>query len=385
MTDTLRWDDVSSLIHNEAAPCVSVYLPTHRVSDGRDLQDPIRLRHLLDAAEAELLELGARGPDAAAILEPARAVQLAGEDFWRAQGEGLAVHLAPGTSAVRRLADSVPELVVVGDRFHVSPLLALLARDCAFLVLALSQKSVRLLECTRHDWAEVPLPGAPLTLAEVLAFDDLERERTFHVAARGGPGAVAIMHGQSVGGEADKALLERWVRAVDEGVAPVLAGRREPLVLAGVAYEQAMFRQVTRYPAVLDRGVDGNPEQERPDELQRLAWPLVEPGCDAAVADAVDRFARAAAHGGRAASGVADVLAAAEQGRVDTVLLPVGEQRWGRVGPSGAVESHPRREAGDEDLLDRIAVATLRTGGQVLPVDRDRVPGPGPAAAILRY
>ena len=46
---------------------------------------------------------------------------------------------------------------------------------------------------------------------------------------------------------------------------------------------------------------------------------------------------------------------------------------------------HDQRQPGDEDLLDRAAVHTLLTAGTIFAVPPQQVPGPGPAAALLRY
>jgi hypothetical protein len=77
---------------------------------------------------------------------------------------------------------------------------------------------------------------------------------------------------------------------------------------------------------------------------------------------------------------------AALQGRVDTLFVAAGEQRWGTADPRTLqVTIHDLPQPGDEDLLDRAAVHTLLTSGTVFAVPVQQVPGPGPAAVLLRY
>ena len=58
----------------------------------------------------------------------------------------------------------------------------------------------------------------------------------------------------------------------------------------------------------------------------------------------------------------------------------------GRRRPAtGQVAMHDQPQPGDEDLLDRAAVHTLLASGTVYAVPAAQVPGPGPAAALLRY
>ena len=245
--------------------------------------------------------------------------------------------LAPGWSRVFRLPEEFGELVVVADRFHVKPLLPLLTVGHRFYVLALSQNQVRLLEGNPHDVQEVELADVPQSLRDALRYDDLEKELGLHVAGRGGPGARAVFHGHGAGGEVDKALLERFLRQVDDELREVLKTETAPLVLAGVDYEQAMFRQLSRYPHVLGEGIGGNPEQLRPAELHERARAIVEPVFARARQQAAQRYLEAAGRGQGAVSAVPEVVRAAVQGQVDTLFVAVGEQRWGTrpASPSG--------------------------------------------------
>jgi hypothetical protein len=384
MADLLRLEHLRELAGHQGGPCVSVFLPSHRMTPDSG-QDPIRLRNLLDEAEQRLLAGGLRAPVAREVLQPGRDLLGSGW-FWSYQSDGLAVFLAPGWSRVFRLPQEFPELVVVAGRFHVKPLLALLAAGGRFYVLALSQHQVRLLEGTPHGVQEVELAGVPRSLRETLEYDELEKELGLHIAGRGGPGARAVFHGHGIGGEVDKVLLERFLRQVDDGLQEILKAGTAPLVLAGVGYEQAMFRQLTRYPHVLADGIGGNPEQLRAADLHGRAWAIVEPVFTQARRQAVQRYQQAAARGRGAASDVTQVVHAALQGRVDTLFVAAGQQRWGTADPqTGQVTIHDQPQPGDEDLLDHAAAHTLLTAGTVYAVPIQQVPGPGPAAALLRY
>ncbi len=384
MADLLQLEQVRELIGHGGGSCVSVFLPTHRMTPDSG-QDPIRLRNLLDEAEERLVAAGLRAPVAREVLEPGRDLLTSGW-FWSYQSDGLAVFLAPGWSRSFRLPEAFDELVVVADRFHVKPLLGLLAAGQRFFVLALSQNDVRLFEGTPHGIQEAELADVPGSLRETLQYDDLEKELGLHIAGRGGPGARAVFHGQGIGGEVDKVLLQRFLRQVDDGLQQVLKTESAPLVLAGVDYEQAMFRQLTRYPHVLGEGIGGNPGQLRLADLHERAWAIVAPVFAQARQQAAQRYRQAAGRGQGAASGVAEVVQAAAQGRVDTLFVPVGEQRWGTVAPGvSRVIIHERFQLGDEDLLDRAAVDTLLRSGTVFAVPAQQVPGPGPVAALLRY
>lgn len=386
MADLFRRSDLQDLIEKVEGPVVSLLLPTHRVRTDAERQDPIRLKNLLDEAERQLLDQGLRAPEASALLEPGRALLSPGH-FWSYQGDGLAVYLAPGWSRVHRLPMSVPETVVVSGRCYVKPLLNLLFFDRRFFVLALSQADARLFEASRQWIEPVDLGETPRSLAEVLKYDVLEKQQNLHIAARGGSGARAIFHGHGSGGEVDRALLERWVTAVGRGVEHTLRGEREPLLLAGVAYERALFRNASRYPQVLEEGIEGNPDQLSAAELHERAWSIVEPLIAKDREAAAARYLEAAGRGSGAASTVQDVVRAAIEGRVDQLFVPAGTHVWGSVDPVSldvTLLGEGERNGG-EDLLDRAAVQTLLASGTVHVVPAEEIPGAGPVAALLRY
>jgi hypothetical protein len=384
MTDPLRLEDVRQLLGTSDGPRVSIYLPMEGITTS-GTHDRLVLKGALTEAEAALASDGMRSPAIAALLAPGRAL-LDDPLFWRHRSEGVAVFLAPGWHRIHRLPISPEELVFVGAHFDVKPLLGLFVDEGRYLVLALSQGGTRLFACDRGSAREVPLGETPTTLAEALRYDDLEKERQFHVAGRGGAGAPVVSHGHGVGDEVDRELLVRFLRGVDEGVRAVTEDGSRPLVLAGTATVVPVFREVTRYPAVVKEAVAGNPERLRAEELRDRAWPLVRPVFAARREAALARYQAAAGKGGAIATDDPEaVLRAAMEGRVDTLFVAVGKQRWGKVNPGArSIIVHTERLPADEDLLDVAAIDTLLTSGTVFALPSDEVPG-GTVAAILRY
>lgn len=382
MADLFRRKDVELLTGPRGGPCVSVFLPTHRMRPGTE-QDPLRLKNLLAEAEARLVQGGLRTPTARELLAPA--LDLLDEQvFWQHQSEGLALFLAPGWWRSFRLPLELPELTVVGDRFHLKPLLPLLSGDGRFYILALSQNEIRLLEGTRQGVHEVELEDVPRSLREALRYDDPQKERLFHVTGREG-GTVAVFHGHGIGGEVNKERTGRYLGLVDAGLREVLRDQRALLVLAGVEYVQAMYREVSGYPALVDVGISGNPERLRSEELHKRAWTLVEPLFRQGQNEAADRY-RELAGTGMTTGDLEESVAAAREGRVEVLFVSLSEQRWGTADTeTGRITVNEEPEPGDEDLLDLAAVRTLLGGGTVYALPSDLIPGGASVAAILRY
>ncbi len=116
----LSIDELKTLINQHQGLCVSIYMPTYQA--GTEIQqNPIRFKNLIKQAGNQLEEQGVRHTDALALLQPV--IDLDKEDFWQHQNEGLAIFLADGELYYYRLPLQVDERVVVGDRFHIKPLL----------------------------------------------------------------------------------------------------------------------------------------------------------------------------------------------------------------------------------------------------------------------
>jgi hypothetical protein len=358
-------------------------MPAHRAWP-ETRQDPIRLKNLLMEAREWLLEGGLLSTEVDETLEPAQDL-LSDGLFWGHQGDGLALFLSKGSFWRYRLQLSSEELVIVADRYHLKPLLPLLVDDGLFYVLALSQNEVRLLRATRHSVGEVELKGVPGSLAEPPGHAEPRKHLQFYIGtSESRRRRPALFHGHHPEEDAKEAIL-RYLLWVDGGVAEELKGQRAPLVLAGVGHLFPIYREVSAYPHLLEAGVAGNPEEMKPDELRDRAWEIVEPRFARARREAAARY-RQLAGTGLTSADVAEVVPAAYYGRVDTLFVAEGLQRWGYFDPQTAtayVHDEPAR--GDGDLLDLAAVQTFLTGGNVYVTDPQEMPADEPVAAVFRY
>jgi hypothetical protein len=177
MMDVLHPRELLDLIAQSRPPCVSLYLPTHRRTPARR-EDALVLRRLLDIARADLAETGLRGTEIDDLLGPAISL-LADRLFSEQQADGLAILLATDRRQCLRLPFSVPELVTVGDRFSIHPLLELLAvRD--FFVLALSHRLARLFTADPWSLRELEVDGLTGGVLADLPIDEHEESLQAH-------------------------------------------------------------------------------------------------------------------------------------------------------------------------------------------------------------
>ena len=379
---TLSHEELKSVIAAGQAPAVSIFLPTHRA--GPEIQqDSIRLKNLVKQAERQLLAESGRGASARELLAPVTNL-LDDAAFWRHQGDGLAIFRSEELFRVYRLPVSVQEFVSVSDRFYVKPLLPLLMNDARFYVLALSQKAVRLLECTRDLIQEIELPDVPQGMQEGLPIGPAPEFQRYTLPVGGPQGGR--LHGHGVGiDDADITNLTRYFHRIDDGLKNILNQADAPLVLACVEYLAPIFREAASYRHILAPIIPGNPDGLPNEELQRKAWLIVEPHVRRAQAAATAQYREGIAKG-RAGNRLSEILPAAHQGRIATLFVPLGVRRWGRFRfDSLTLEEHDEEEPGDDELLDLAAMQTMMHGGTVYGVKPEEIPGGGLLAAIYRF
>ena len=379
---------LEQLLEPHDEPCISIYVPTHRA--GREIwQDRVRLKNLLAIAEERLAAYGLRSTEARQMLQPA-ADLVDDSGFWQRQSDGLAIWMGDGQQSVCPIPRTVEELVAVGRHFHITPLLPLLDEDRSFYVLAVSQNCVRLMRCSRDAAEEVQVPGMIGSFEDLQKFIDIDATLQFHTEAAGhGPGKArdAVMHGQGAG--TDDREFKRWLsdycHLIEKPVAAYLGGGNEPLLLAATEPLQALYRQANTYPHLLAEAVEGSPDHWGPNELRNRAWPLVQPMFTRQREQAVEAYNIATGHDA-AVSDLGELLPAALDGRIATLLLSANTHRWGVFEVENRrTREHPIAEPTDEDLLNVAAVLTCRTGGNVFVLPHEKMPEGSDAAGVLRY
>jgi hypothetical protein len=271
---------------------------------------------LLDDARAALDDIGLGSTEIDGLLAPATGL-LTDRLFWEQQGDGLAILLAADRWRRLRLPFPVPELVTVGERFSIHPLVELLA-DRRFLLLALSQRLARLFTADPWSIRELEVEGLPDGVLEGLPLDQHEESLQVH-GARAGPGSEASFHGHGGAKDAAAAARERYLRAVDHALHAVLRGRSAPLIVAGVTSVVAEFAELTRHGPIIAQAA-GSPRMSA-EELDAAARVAAEPLFLRRRDEALRRYA-ALAGTGRTSGQLEEVVEAASQGRVETLFVP---------------------------------------------------------------
>ncbi len=291
--------------------------------------------------------------------------------FWTRQAHSLAVFAGPGSLRSFRLPNHLTAAVQVADRHYVKPLLRAVTFPQTAFVLALAEGSVRLLQVTPELPAlKVAVPDLPTDAASVAGKSSITDRSP---------------SGRLQGSEGQKLLLRNYARQVDHALRPVLVGQDLPLILAATEPIDAIFRSVNSYPHLAARSLEGSPEARADAELGEAARGILDGLYAEQLRELGGLFERRAGSG-RTALEINDLARAATFGAVDTLFVDIDAKLSGNIDEeSGAVTLDDLDQQGDYGVIDELCRRVILSGGTVLAVRADEVPGGGPAAAILRY
>jgi len=384
MTDRLTIESLTELTASHNAPCLSLYQPTHR-SNPDNQQDPIRFRNLLKVLDKSLQQQYSTA-EIKKLLEPFE--KLAHDPlFWNYTQDGLAVFAAPGFLRVYMLQQTMPELAIAADSFHLKPLRRFLQAVDRYQVLALSRDKFRLFEGNRDTLDEIEIADdIPQTITEALGDDLTDPRHT--VSSYGGVGGAkgAMHHGH--GGRKDTLDLddERFFSFVDRQVHEHFSKKSQlPLILASVKEHHHLFHKVSHNPYLVEQGLTVNPEGFTLDELRQRIWAVVEPQHQARQTALAEAFSEAKARE-MGDDDLQQVAEAAAIGRVDTLMIEEGRHVEGRLDhETGNVETAQLNHPEVDDVLDDLGELVEKMGGEVWIMPAEKMPGETGVAAIYRH
>jgi len=392
--------DLTLLLAQHRAPCVSLYQPTQR-SYPTDQQGPILYRNLVRQAEEAM-----RPHHPASVVQPLIrkfAALLDDLAFWTHRLDGLAVFGSPDFFHSFDLQRRMPERLVVNEAFHLKPLLRIAQSADRFQVLCLTREKVRMLQGNRDTLDEIPLNGVPATIVEALgdAVEAPQRRDNYRgsygpvgggtrpAAREPGPRPAPDRGpptGHTAKGDDAKLDAERFFHAIDRAVWERHSRDSGlPLILVTLPQHQAMFHALSHNQCLLPGGVEHNPETLSNGQLKEAVWEFLRPRNEERLAKLSEDFGTARAHG-QGDGDPAEVAKAAWAGRVGVLLVDADRRIPARFDPEkGEVRPADPGPQNGQDLLEDLAEQVLRTRGEVIVVPSRQMPTTTGAAAIFRY
>ncbi|HTU46570.1 MAG TPA: hypothetical protein VMF91_16000 [Bryobacteraceae bacterium] len=374
--------DLKTILAAEG-PCLSAYISLSTAPPNQSAKtNALEWKETLRALEPKVHQ---HGSVARELLESIRDWDgiLHGQ---QPQGRSIAVLRSPDVFRVTWIEEPVKSRAKLGPHFYIRPLLPDLTRDKTFYILALSQKNVRLLRCTARTSEEVPFP--PHVAPSFDAYMNTEKpDHLTEGRSAPGPGAGSskgVMFTVSSEREDKDEYLTHFYRQIERGVEEVLRGKNEPVVLAGVEYEVALFRSLSSNLHLAQDCVQGAPNGLKSGEMHARALDAMLRCHEKKVDEALAQYNHKVGAG--ASNRLKDVVTAAHDGRVLTLLVSDSLETTGVFDESThTVKGRETGSAEDEDLINDAAVQAILHAGQVFVVANRKMPNGAPLAAIFRF
>ncbi len=378
--------DFKVLLEKEGKDFISIYIPTH--SNGEEVKegtDILEYKNMLKNVKNRLKETGQSEKNIEKYLH--NAYQLIEEkDFWRQQLVSLAIFIGKNIFEKYKLPIRTDSLFHVGPNFYIKPLIPLFNENGQFYMLTLSRQMVKLFYCSRFSLREIELKEvAPVTQKEALKWDNPERSVQHHYGDKASQSPIYHGHGKSK--DVETTDLERFFDKVDNGLMKLLKERQIPLILVGIDSAVGTYKKISHYPALVDEFVRVDPNSKTFRELHKSAYEKVQAYLNMKREKAMYRFHKLAGTE-KTTTSVEKIIRAGYFREIDSVFLSRAKKDiWGKFDPKkNKLEIHDRFESGDEKLLNKTSIETLKNGGNVYLVDDESMPSDDAlAAALLRF
>lgn len=375
-------DFPNDIIYEKEGPFISLYQPTHRYRP-ENKQDVIRYKNLVRTIENSLKEKY-RDKELQILMKPFNDLA---EDklFWNNTTDGLAILANGNKCIVYKLKRPVEETAVVGNTFHIGPLIRNFQSDDKYHLLGLDRKEFTLFEGNRYSFEEMEIDQSIDRKAE----DVLGDERTEPYLTPGYYGGAEnnpMFHGHGGRREEVDIDAERFFRYVDKIVLDHYSNpTKVPLILVALDENQGLFRRLTNNPYLLDKGIRKDYRTLSLEDIREDAWELIEPTYLEQTKILTDRY-----NGDRpkslASDDLAEVASAILENKVGTLLMESDRVVPGKLNKeTGQLEKGSIDNPQFENVLDDLAMMMYKNNGEIVILPKGRMPSTTGVAAIFRY
>ncbi|MBK1835146.1 hypothetical protein [Roseibacillus ishigakijimensis] len=370
-------------------PCLTLWMPME--SKGAETRkNPIVFKNALADARESLSHDELNHERIGTVLSGLAPLGQGQTPYWQEQSQGLLLIAHGGGAEAYKVPFTPTPLVVKDGKPHLSPLLQTTVGNEVF-VLVVDLNQLRGYHVTRWGAQEVSLSGMPTSLEEAMKFDDPEKSLQYHATAAPARGGTEVTyHGHGVTTESTKQKkIQRFYEMVQEGLPKNLPHAEMKVVLCADRATAGHFREVVNWENLSPDVIDENVSNLRDPELVAKLCSWMEEQDRRQRLEHYARFRELLALG-QGSQDFADIVFAARMGKVETLFVREGAQRFGRLSESdGRVEVHAERHPGDYELVNQAACETALAEGAVHFISAHDVASPLPEGeaigAIYRY
>ncbi len=383
--DTISREQFLGLANVKSDRCITIYMPTHRSGfEVNEKQDRLLYKNILKNVEKQVLDSGGDKADIQQLLKPSYEL-LDDKEFWYKLDYGLALFITADSFLVKKLPISIKEEVYVNNTFYLTPIFPLLNNDIHFYVLAISKNATAFYRGTAFSIEELSIEGLPRGMDDVIHFEEKSGQRLFRAGGSPATG-IGSAHGHDAGLADEEEYVAAYLKEVDQTLwKEKLGNEKAPLLLAGVAYMAAKYRQISRYGNIVPEYLAGNYERVDThiifEKSRNMMIPFLQKPVRSALANYYNNLG-----GGTSCDDFSKVITASFFGQVENLFVKERSHAWGKFDKDrNQVTLHTEKEYGDECLVNQAIIHTIQNGGNIYVLSEEEMPDAKLLVASLRY
>jgi hypothetical protein len=386
----LSKDELAELTSYEADTCVSIFIPAH--SSGVEVNnqhDAIVLKNNLQSARKMLLDKGKNQRTVETILQEGFKL-VDDREFWNSQSEGLAIFMSEGFFKFIKMPFKVKEERYINSTFYIVPLLPMTSENEHFYLLLLSKKDANIYRGNAFGMELLEIEGLPNGMDDVIHFEEKDARQTMRRAG-GGAGRDAITgggnyHGHGTGLAEEPEYISQYLKEVDQTLwTELLSNEKAPLILAGTEAIAGSYRLISKYKNVVEKVITGNFDREEKNVIYQKVKELAAPIFEENTRKALNAYYENST-GGLTSSIPEDVIPASFYSQISDLFVVKDEHIWGTFDEvSNEIKIHEDFQEGDTCLINKAVVKTIKNGGSVHLMQRDKMPADSKVAAFMRF
>lgn len=373
----------NAFFNDKDAPMVSIYQETSRhLTDNK--RDSLVFKNLVKSVEASLMKSHSK-----ADIKPLMTMFTNIENestFWSKTKEGIAIFATLDDCIIYNFNSKTETFAVVADSFHIKPLIEYHQLEKSYQFLDVDGQSFQILEGNQHHIKTIELDESlSTTMDEMLG--KLHTDGYLTHGTYGGAGSTkATYHGH--GGKKDEVDidLERFFRRVDKLVYDNVSKiSKMPMILLSPEPHHALFFKSANNSFLEEKAIDGTYESMGSDKLMAAIESYAKIEFDNKVDSLVEKFNQSKSNE-ESSDQLTEIVRAALSGRVETILLEKNKIIAGKIDRiNKKIITKVLSDPATDDILDDLAQLVIEMGGDVLILDRKKMPTKQGAAAIYRY
>ncbi|WP_026898252.1 baeRF3 domain-containing protein [Daejeonella oryzae] len=355
--------------------CVSVIVPTHRLSPERRA-DQLEVEKAIKKAK-DLLTSKFKNSDIKQLQQSLDDL-FESIDFTK-NLEGLGIYVSPKINRAVHFPFPVEEKIMVAHKFEMRELLYYSSYEQSYMVLLLSEKGLKLFEGSWDELNEIEDQNFPKEYVEEYDYSTPSRGTSF-------AGQAQLKSFEKDKGELESIRFKDFFKSADELLTEYLKPDKA-LILMGVEKELAWFEKITKHSQNIINKIQGSYNYSNPKELSDIVWPVMREHLDQEKELLIKEYSEKIGEE-MGVSGIQDIWQSAQEGKAFKLLVEKDYRCPGYVDTDEYLLYLDQPETPHkvlDDAVDELIELVLQKNGQVYFTENNQLKDFGRMLLITRY